>query len=236
MQFFNFPTPLFLPFLTAHLPMDWDPECYHTGSLQSPKWPKVTRVPKSIKLTSAPNIMTLTTINGNGTHHVECDLCGSDITLTITANSHSFYRHRHSEACLRIWDNGGHHVYLTKGGILSQGWSSCYIKQPGYWWTSWQWWDQGDKGRSEEGESPYSEGCRTFRKRRWGEGELNLQWLLAWSSADKSSVMECDQRLLSDISHRVMVMVDFTRCSVVHPLGGQPELWVMRGYGLIEVW
>lgn len=40
-------------------------------------------------------------------HHIECDLCGSDITLTIMANSRSFYRHRHSEACIGILRNKG---------------------------------------------------------------------------------------------------------------------------------
>ena len=76
---FSLPTFSYYKMTKAHLPM---------------------KVPKAIKLPGAPEI--LTTIDGNGKHHIQCDLCGLDITLTVTAHPRSFLKHRHRDACLRL--------------------------------------------------------------------------------------------------------------------------------------
>jgi hypothetical protein len=43
----------------------------------------------------------------NGKHHVKCDLCYSDITLTITAHPRSFIDHRGHTLCLQSRRNQG---------------------------------------------------------------------------------------------------------------------------------
>ena len=63
------------------------------------------KVPKCIRHPGAPEVTTV--INGTGKHHAQCDLCGFDITLTITANPHSFQRHRGDEACLKLCRSQG---------------------------------------------------------------------------------------------------------------------------------
>ena len=63
------------------------------------------KVSKCIKLPRAPEVTTV--IDGTGKHHAECDLCGIDITLTITANPRSFQRHQGGEACLKLHRSQG---------------------------------------------------------------------------------------------------------------------------------
>ena len=58
------------------------------------------KIPKAIKLPGAPEI--LTTIDGNGKHHIRCDLCELDITLTVTAHPRPFLQHCRGDACLRL--------------------------------------------------------------------------------------------------------------------------------------
>ena len=62
-------------------------------------------VPKCIRLPGAPGVTTV--IDGTGKHHAQCDLCGFDVTLTITANPHSFQRHQGGEACLKLHRSQG---------------------------------------------------------------------------------------------------------------------------------
>lgn len=49
---------------------------------------------------SSSGIMTV--IDMAGKHHVECDLCLSDITLTVTAHPRFFYDHRGHAGCLQL--------------------------------------------------------------------------------------------------------------------------------------
>ena len=62
-------------------------------------------VPVAIKLPRALEI--LTTIKENGKHHIQCDLCGLEITLTATAHPRSLLQHCCSYACLRIQRSNG---------------------------------------------------------------------------------------------------------------------------------
>jgi hypothetical protein len=57
-------------------------------------------VPKAIKLPGAPEIFT--TIDGNGKHYIQCDLCGLSIPLTASAHPRSFLQHRRGYACLKL--------------------------------------------------------------------------------------------------------------------------------------
>ncbi|KAH6906287.1 hypothetical protein BKA70DRAFT_1497860 [Coprinopsis sp. MPI-PUGE-AT-0042] len=49
----------------------------------------------------------LTTQIIDGYHHAECDICGTDIQLTITANPKSMIDHRGSERCKKVYRSGG---------------------------------------------------------------------------------------------------------------------------------
>ena len=55
--------------------------------------------PTSIKVPGSTSGI-ITIIDTEGRHHVECDLCHSDITLTVTAHPRFFYDHRGHAGCL----------------------------------------------------------------------------------------------------------------------------------------